>query len=132
MTKPTKEDAALIVQIMAASNADELYQKAQWWFYFEFNEKTYEDFQKKYPPGSDGYKFFMKFATEAEYVTTLVNRELLSDELVFDLVGDLLWNKAEPVVHGLRKDFGMPRLFENYEFCAKKYPEWAEKNPPKV
>ena len=88
-----------------------MYQKAQGWFYFEFKEMTYEDFQQKYPPESEGFKLFMKFTSDVEALTTLVNRKLLSDELVFDLWGDFLWNKAKHVVHGFRKDSGMPRLF---------------------
>jgi hypothetical protein len=62
----------------------------------------------------------------------LVNKDLLSEDLVYDLFGDMLWEKVELIVHGLRKDANRPRLFENYEVFGKKYQNWAEKNPPKV
>jgi len=32
----------------------------------------------------------------------------------------------------MRKDLAMPRFLENYEILARKYPEWAEKNPIKI
>jgi len=44
----------------------------------------------------------------------------------------MFWDKAKPIVYGLRKDLAMPRFLENYEACAVKYPEWANNNPPKV
>jgi hypothetical protein len=42
------------------------------------------------------------------------------------------WKKAEPIVHGIRKEAKMPRLYENFEALAKKYFEWEKKHPPKV
>lgn len=132
MPKPTKEDAALLLQLMAVSAADEENKKATRWIFEELNEKNYDDFKTKYPMGSEGYRNFMTHAGNGELVGVLINKDLLSEDLVFDLYGSMLWEKVEPIVHGMRKDRNMPRLFENYEVCAKKYPMWAEKNPPKV
>ena len=132
MSKPTKEDAALLLQFMAVMAANEENQKATNWIWVDFHEKNYDDFKTKYPMGSEGYKNFMRFARNGELIGMLVNKELLNEDLVFDLYGSMLWEKVEPIVHGMRKEINMPRLFENYEVCAKKYPLWAEKNPPKV
>ncbi len=132
MAKPTKEDASLVLQIFATAIADKDYQKATNWFAFEVNETNYEDYTKKYPMGSEGYKNFMKFGNYGELVGTLVNRELISEDLIFEMWGDMMWEKAKPIVYGLRKDLAMPRFLENYEVCALKYPKWAENNPPKV
>ncbi|MHA2392585.1 MAG: DUF4760 domain-containing protein [Promethearchaeota archaeon] len=132
MAKPTKEDASLLIQIFATATADEQYQKATDWFIFEMNEKNYDEYIKKYPIGSEGYKNFMKISSYAELAGTLVNREVLSEDLIFEMWGDMLWDRAKPLVYGLRKDLGMPRFLENYEICAKKYPKWTENNPPKV
>jgi len=129
MSKPTKEDASLLLQLMTVLKADK---DALDWFVEEFDEKNYDDFKAKYPKGSEGYRNFMIFAGNGELIGTLVNKELLSEDLIFDLWGSLLWEKVEPIAHGMRKDLEMPRLFENFEVCAKKYPMWAEKNPPKV
>jgi hypothetical protein len=106
--------------------------KANKWFNGEFDVKNYDDFKAKYPKGSEGYSNFMTFASNWELIGTFVNRELLSEELVFDLWGDIGWKKVEPIALGMRKALEMPRLFENFEVCAKKFPMWAEKNPPKV
>ncbi len=132
MSKPTKEDAALLLQLMAVTIAKEENKKAMLWVYFEFHEKNYDNFKTKYPMGSEGFNNIMTVANDGELVGVLVNNELLSEDLVFDLYGSLLWEKLEPIIQGMRKDANKPRLFENYEVCAKKYQIWEEKNPPKV
>ncbi len=132
MSKPTKEDAALLLQFMAVMAANEENQKASNWIFTDLHEKNYDDFKTKYPMGSEGYKNFMTNARNGELIGVLVNKELLSEDLIFDLYGSMVWEKVEPIVYGMRKEINMPRLFENYEVCAKKYQSWAEKNPPKV
>ena len=132
MSNPTKEDAALFLQLMSYFAANEKNYNASNWVFEKFNEKSYDDFKTKYPPESEGYNNIMRVAGNCELIGVLVNRDLLSEDLVFDLWGSLLWEKLEPILHGIRKDANMSRLFENYEVCAKKYQSWAEKNPPKI
>ena len=129
MSKPTKDDASLLLQLLTLLREDN---DALRWFNEKFEEKNYDDFKAKYPKGSEGYRNFMTVASNGELIGTLVNKELLSEDLIFDLYGPLLWEKVESIAHGMRKTLEMPRFLENYEVCAKKYPMWAEKNPPKV
>ena len=129
LANPTKDDASLLLQLITVFNAD---RDAWRWFIEVFDEKNYDDFKARYPKGSEGYRNFNIVAGNGELIGTLVNKELLSEDLIFDLWGDFLWEKAEPIVHGMRKDREMPRFLENFEVFAKKYPMWAEKNPPKV
>lgn len=132
MGKPTKEDAALLIQIFGIESADEDYKKAVNWFLAEMNETNYDDYKAKNPIGSEGYKYFMRLCHYWELIGTLVNRDVLNEDLVFDMHGDMLWDKAEPIVYGMRKDLDFPRFLENYEVLAKKYPKWAENNPIKI
>ena len=132
MPKPTKEDADLILKIFSTAMNDELYQNAYRWFLIEFNETNFDNFIKENPIGSQNTRYFMRVTTYCELVSTLVVTEVLSDDLVYEMWGDMQWAKAEPIVKGFRAQFGMPRLYENFEVVAKKYPEWSEKHPPKV
>ena len=132
MSKPTKEDAALLLQLLSVMAANEKNSKAANWVFEKLHEKDYDDFKTKYPMGSEGYKYIMTHASNGEQLGVLVNKDLLSEDLVYDLFGDMLWEKVELIVHGLRKDANRPRLFENYEVFGKKYQNWAEKNPPKI
>ncbi|MHA1512065.1 MAG: DUF4760 domain-containing protein [Promethearchaeota archaeon] len=129
MSKPTKDDASLLLQLLTLLRTD---RDALRWFNTEFDEKNYDNFKKKYPMGSEGYKNFMTVAGNGEIIGIFVNKEILSEDLVFEYFGPMLWKKIEPIAQGMRKDMEMPRFLENYEVCVKKYPMWAEKNPPKV
>ena len=130
--KPTKEDASLMVQIFGIATQDEKYEKAVWWLELEMNEKNYDDFKKKYPIGSEGYSNFMTVCSYVELVCILVNREVLSEDLLFEMYGGMEWEKTKPIIYGMRKDLNMPRFMENYEVCARMYPEWAKENPIKI
>ena len=111
--------------------SDEDYRKALWWFYEQFDAKSYRAFRKKYPMGSEGYRNFIVFANYCEVLGALVNNGLLSLDLAFDMFV-VPWEKAEPVVRGIRKDMKIPRLYENFEVLGKKFPEWEKKHPLKV
>ena len=133
MAKPTKEDAALLLQIYGIATSDEKYAKAASWYQYEMNEKSFEDFIKKYPIQSEAYKDFMVMMSYAELVGTLVVTEVLSEELVFEMWDfEMIWEKAKPIVIGLREQFKMPRFMENLEVTAKMHNEWVEKHPPKI
>jgi len=132
MSKPTKDDADLLLKIMAMATADKDYNKATDWFFRDFGNMGYDDFKKKYPRGSPGYKNIMVYCSYGELLGVFVNKDLLSEDLVFDMWGSMNWERVESVIHGLRKDIEMPRFMENFEILAKKYKGWAEANPPKV
>jgi hypothetical protein len=128
----TKEDAQLFIQILGIITQNKDIIDAINWVTYELNVKTYEEFKEKYPMGSNGFKKFNGYTAIFEMIGILVNRGLLSGELIYDAWGDLHWGKVESVVHGMREEWKMPRLNENFEVMAKEYPEWAERNPPKI
>ena len=133
MVKATKEDAALIVQIFGIATADEKYSKAVNWFQYEMKEKSYEDFIKKYPIGSDGYQNFLVLMSYGELIGSLVVCDVLSEDLVFEMWAiEMIWQKSKPIVYGLREQLQMPRFMENIEALANRYPAWAEKHPIKI
>ena len=132
LAKPTIEGASLFLQLLSIMINDKDMDKASKWVFEELDKKSYDDFKSKYPKGSDGYRNFQTFGGYMETLCTFVNRELISEDLVFDLWGSLTWEKLGPIVHGMRKDIEMPRYLENYEVLAKRYSGWAERNPPKV
>ncbi|MFX0058214.1 MAG: hypothetical protein ACFE85_12040 [Candidatus Hodarchaeota archaeon] len=132
MSKPTREDASLFLQLLSIMVNDKDMVKATRWVFDELDKKSYDDFKSKYPKGSEGQRNFETFGGYMETLCTFVNRELISEDLIFDMWGSLIWEKFEPIVHGMRKELEKPRYLENYEVVAKRYPAWAERNPPKV
>ena len=134
LSKPTKADAELFLQVLAMMRSDDEFKKAWWWLNEELAVKrySYDEFKSKYPVGSEGYRNFLTYASYMETLGVLVNFDLLGEDLIFGKFGDLTWELVEPIAQGLRKDWEFPRLFEYYEVLAKKYPKWEEKNPIKI
>jgi hypothetical protein len=52
----------------------------------------------------------------------------------FDRYGGLQaeWERAKPIIYGIRKEWNDPRFRENFELLAKRGYEWLEKHPPRV
>jgi len=132
MSKPTREDASILLQLMDVMVKDKDFLKSVDWVIYELDVKSYEEFKEKFPKESKELKYFRDYTSYQELIGVFVLKGLLSEDLIFDLWGQLAWKKLEPIVYGMRKEIEMPRYLENFEVLAQRYPEWAEKNPPKV
>ena len=126
MTKPTREDADLLIKIhsITAKFID------SWQWLFGLEQMDYETFMKKYPIGSEGFGHFLRIASSYELMGTLVYHDAINEDLVFDMYGTY-WSKLGPIIEGFRKETGSIRYFENYELFAKKRQEWLKEHPPK-
>jgi len=132
MPRPTPKDAELLLQVLGLIR-DEEGRRAYQWFWEEFDVKSYRKYKKKYPYGSEGQRYFNRFIGDWEMLATLVVNGLISEDLVFDMFFvKPSWEKAEPIVYGLRKKWKSPRLYENFEVLVQKEAEWEKTHPPKV
>jgi len=127
LAKPTKDDVELILKFFGMIFGEEDVRKAVWWWIEEPAVKSYEEFKEKYPMGSEGNRNFHKCASLFEMIGILVYYGLLNQDLAFESF-ELLWDKSEPIVKGVRKEWG-PRIYENYEWLAKKKLEWSKTHP---
>jgi hypothetical protein len=126
--KPTKEDAGMILKLVEMIYSTEDLKKGMWWVTDEPSVK-YDEFKKKYPVGSEGYRNFMNVGMFYELLGVLVYYGVLNEDLVFDLFATM-WSKAEPIVKGIQKEKGRD-FFENYEWLATKKTKWLKTRPPK-
>ena len=119
MSKPTHQDATLMIQLaqwMTASGA----QDASNWVFSDQFIPDYEEFIKKYPPGSDGYGKASAVLGWFETVGTLYKQGLFSEDLLFDwLAVFFVWDRMKGFALGFREQSGEPRMFENFEAMAK-------------
>ena len=88
----------------------------------ELEKQSYEDFIKENPIGSNGWNHFLSFATYYEMLGILVKYGTINEDMVHDYHGTF-WSKLDPLVKGFRKERESPRIFENYEYLAKKQAE---------
>jgi hypothetical protein len=88
-TKPTKEDAGLLIQLFAIAQSERVARSFLWYYDFfgevrDPKEIDYESFLKKNPRGSEGYFKWTAIASFFETVGVLVRNGVLSESLVFD------------------------------------------------
>ncbi|MFX1316561.1 MAG: hypothetical protein ACFE9T_11905, partial [Promethearchaeota archaeon] len=79
MSKPTREDASLLLQLLAVMVSDKNLTKANRWIFEELDVKSYDDFKTKYPLKSEGNRYVRTFSSYMEMLSTLVNKELISE-----------------------------------------------------
>jgi hypothetical protein len=119
-TGATIADAQLVVQILAtgsAAGADrgfEILRSAP-------SPLTLEQLREAHQRLGDGYRQVMAFLGQAETIATFVKQGLLNEGLIQDLLwvaGG--WAASASVCAGLREESGEPRLFENFEWLARR------------
>jgi Domain of unknown function (DUF4760) len=112
--------------------------EASQWFWSKLHQNeipsTIEEFENKYPQGSREFQLFERFTSKFELAGLLIEYGFLSEDLYYDRYGGLQaeWERAKPIIYGIRKQWNEPRFRENFEHLAKRGYEWLEEHPPKV
>ena len=118
MTKPTYQDAQLLLELMKLHSMAGLSEAGNWVWSNQF-VLDYKEFIKRYPVGSEEYSKLSKICGHFETIGTLWKHKLINEELLFDwLAVDMVWNRVKGVALGVRQESGEPRLFENFEAMA--------------
>ena len=119
MSKPTKDDANLMIQLLRWGAAEGV-QDAMNWIWSDDFISDYDEFIVNYPRGSREYGNATKVCGWFESIGTLYKQELISGELLFDwLTVKLPWSRLSGFAKGVRDAAGEPRLYENFESMAK-------------
>jgi len=131
MSEPTQRDVDILLRLWEMHNAPEL-QAARMWVFTEFAAMDYVEFKRKYPPGSVEWRRFTSVYGTYEMYGVLINRNLLNEDLFFDLFGGLrlLWDKLQPVLTGMRQEIDS-YLYENFELLCRRAQGWQAKHPPR-
>ncbi len=87
--------------------------------------KDYNDYRKKYAPSPSGWSVVPEalatnqIGTFFEGVGLLLHRKLIDISVVDDLFSSpikMAWEKMQPVVKGLRKEYNLPQVLEWFEY----------------
>jgi hypothetical protein len=127
LSKLNKSDAELLLKIYEMSRTGKLMDSMMWLLAEPII--SYDDFKKKYPAGSEGYQRFIDVASFYEFVGVLVYYKYVNPEPIHDFFA-YLWDKSEPIVRGMQKEYGSDFL-ENYEWLAMNKREWSKTRPKK-
>ena len=130
-TKPTHEQAQLHLQVYDLRREERLRQ-ARDWFQKSYNAETLEEAMKIAAPGTEHGNFLGMVIGYWEQACTLLNYELLHEDLFFETSGEFfgVWEQLKTVVPQFRQAFKDPNLLTNLEKAAKRYEEWSEQRSP--
>ena len=119
MTKPTYEDASLMLQF-AIWGATAGNQKAGAFIWSDKFLTDFKQFKEKYPVGTEEYSYAVQICGWYETLGTLFKHGLFNRELLFDwLLVSAIWDRLKGFVLGVREEAKEPRLYEFFEAMAK-------------
>jgi hypothetical protein len=120
MTRPTRDDAHLMLELANWYTASEVAEAANWIRSEEF-VSTHKNFESQYPDGSQGRLHVNKFLGYHETLGTLWKNGLISEELLFDWTWvSGAWDLVKDIAVGMRKKAGVAALWENFEAMAER------------
>jgi hypothetical protein len=128
---PDHHDAELLLRLYDLRREEKL-RRARAWFVGEFQARTLEEDQRKYPPGSEGSVYTRMTLSYWDMAASVVNHGLIHEQFFFENNGELsiVWDKVRHLIPALREMYKNPHAFENLEKVALRYEEWMEKRAP--
>jgi hypothetical protein len=125
-SQPDTSDAQVMIALYGAQAAHNLGEIMGYIWSNDF-QTDFKEFRKSFPPGSNStqeqglYRVLGHFET----IGTLYRNNLISEDLLFDwLAVDMAWGRLKGFVLGVRKEIGSPRMFENFEYMARRCANW--------
>ncbi len=131
MQHATYEDANLILQLYDLRREEKL-RKAREWFMREFKANSVQEFEQKYPYGSEENAYMRMVVSYWDMAASFLVKEIVHDELFFTSNGELLgvWEKIKPFTGEYRAVTQNPLIWRNLERAAGKHIEWMQANAP--
>lgn len=132
MPKPTKQDAQLLLVLMDVFLSGPVRDARRWWRTLP-EGLSLEEFEQKFPRGSEGWEHFTTMAVFWETVGSLMRRGLLNENLAFDTFMDAPpWSKVQRIILGRREREKAPAEGENFEWIAKRARAWVERREAQI
>ena len=101
---------------------------ARLWFLDELDAADYNEYREKYYGASMERCHFIAVCGFFELSGVLVNHGLIDQDLYFDIFNPTpFWNKAKPIVEGMRSKRSDPFYYENFESLNSKRLNWKKK-----
>ena len=127
----THDQADLLLKLYELRRESRL-REARAWFAANFDAKTPEEVNKKYPMGSEANANLRMVTSYWEMAAGLVNRGLIDDELFFENSGEawFVWERLRALVPAMRAASKNPHAWGQLEALVKRLEEWQERRAP--
>ena len=127
--KPSAHDADVLLALMQVYFSDSIVKARRLWRKELTPGMSLEDFEARFPRGSEGYEHFINLASFWETVGSLIQRGLVSEDLAFDTFLDAPpWEKAEKIFKGRRERDKEPLEGVNFEWVTARAAEWVSRH----
>lgn len=126
-------DAELLLRLYELRREEKL-RRAREWFMREFRADSYEDYNKRYPFGSEENAYARMVNGYWEMAASIVNRGLINEELFFENTAEFyfIWTKVKHLVPGVREASKNPHQYENFQKLAERYEKWMATRAPEA
>src|SRR5260370_38360466 len=130
-TKPTYDDANLILRLYEMRREDKM-RTAREWFGHYFHFRTMEEFNKACPPNSSMNAYSRMVTSYWEMVASFITAGILNQDLFFQSGTELLfvWERLRTLVPEIREASKNPTYLQNTETVANAYIEWLNGRAP--
>ena len=125
--QPDTSDAQLLIALYQTQAAHNLGEVMGYIWSNDF-PTDFKEFRTTFERGSNStqeqglYRALGYFET----IGTLHRNNLISEDLLFDWMAvDMAWGRLKGFVLGVRKELGSPRMFENFEYMARRNANWT-------
>jgi hypothetical protein len=127
----TYEDVNLILKLYEMRR-DEKLRAARAWFSANFKVKTFEEWQKLCPVGTDANANYRMVTTYWEMVASFITGGILNPELFYQSGRELLfcYERMRDFLPPLRQAVANPSEFKNLESVAQSYIAWWNTHAP--
>src|SRR5579862_7973041 len=125
------EDANLILRLYEMRREPRM-REARRWFASSFKLKSYADFAKLCPPGSEENASFRMMVTYYEMVASFITSGVLNAELYYQSGREMLlvWERIRDLLPDIRSANGNPREYQNLEIASRLYIIWWRQTAP--
>lgn len=131
MTKPTIDDANLILRLYEMRREARL-REARRWFLASFKVKTLAELNALCPPGSEENASYRQMTTYYEMVASFLTSGVLNPELFYQSGSELLvvWERMRDVLPEIRATNKNPNAYRNLELAATRFIIWWKAQAP--
>jgi hypothetical protein len=131
VARATYDDVNLVLKLYEMRREERL-REARRWFAASFKVKTFDEFTKLCPPGSDPNASYRMVTTYWEMVASFLTSGVLNAELFYQTGREMLftWERVRDILPTVRETYTHPRELKNLEDAATAYIGWWNAHAP--
>jgi hypothetical protein len=131
--KPSPQDANTLLSLMQIFFSEPILKARRFWRTELAAGTSLQEFESRFPKGSEGYEHFINLASFWETVGSLMQKGLVSEDLAFDTFLDAPpWDKAARIFKDRRERDKQPLEGVNFEWIGARAAGWVARHEKQV